>query len=231
MTALTVQSTVGVRAVYPVAEGMLAEALDFLSADLPPAGVKIGMLASAENVRAVVDLVDRLKAGAGAVPVVLDPVVRSSSGKELLNAAGVGLLRERLLPLVDWVTPNLLEAGVLTGERVETPQETERAAAELAAAYPGLNVIVTGGHLERADDLVLLADGRAEWLRGERIASHATHGTGCAFSSALLCGLVRGVDGMEAARAAKRFVAEAIRRAEPLGQGKGPMSLLWPLRE
>jgi hydroxymethylpyrimidine/phosphomethylpyrimidine kinase len=93
-----------------------------------------------------------------------------------------------------------------------------------------LGVVATGGHLESADDLTVRADGHIQWLSGERIESRSTHGTGCAFSSALACGLVEGRDPVGAARRAKEFVAEAIRRATPIGHGNGPMNLLWPLK-
>lgn len=227
ITALTVQSTVGVAAVHPVKRSILVHTLDFLVADLPPAGIKIGMLASAENVVAVSEFVERLRSEVAQLPVVLDPAVRSSSGRDLLSGDGLALLRQRLLPLVTCATPNLSELGQLTDRTVETREQMESATAQLMAKYPQLCVIATGGHLQQPDDLVAEKDGHA-WLRGEKIASRATHGTGCAFSSALLCGLVQELTPFEAARQAKRYVAEAIRRATPIGAGQGPMNLLWP---
>ena len=208
ITALTVQSTLGVRGSHAIDAPILADALKFLVADLPPAGIKLGMLGSEENVRVVVDFLRENRASGRDAWVVLDPVPRSSSGAELLSAAGVRVLREELLPLVDWVTPNLAELAELAECRVETPEEMERAAVHLAGQYPGLNVAATGGHLQAADDLVVLAGGEMEWVRGEKIASRATHGTGCAYSSALLCGLVRGLGGMEAAWGAKAYLSE-----------------------
>jgi hydroxymethylpyrimidine/phosphomethylpyrimidine kinase len=231
VTALTVQSTVGVRAVEAVEARVVAETLACLWEDLPADGVKIGMLATAGNVEAVAEFLGRVR-GTGA-PVVLDPVLRSSSGRELLSREGIDALKARLLPLVDWVTPNLAELGELTGLPVETADEMEEGAAVLQRLFPWLGVVVTGGHLagnSGVDDLVVEAGGTKTWLRGERIASRATHGTGCAFSSSLACGLSRGLDGVEAARAAKSYVSEAILRAEAMGRGNGPMNLLWPLK-
>lgn len=230
VTALTVQSTVGVRTVEAVEARVVAETLACLWADLPADGVKIGMLATAGNVEAVAEFLTRVR-GIG-VPVVLDPVLRSSSGRELLSWEGIDALKTRLLPLVDWVTPNLAELEVLAGLPVGTVDAMEEGATVLGRLFPRLGVVVTGGHLagNSADDLVVAGDGTKVWLRGERIASRATHGTGCAFSSSLACGLSRGLDGVEAARAAKSYVSEAIRRAEPMGKGNGPMNLLWPLR-
>jgi hydroxymethylpyrimidine/phosphomethylpyrimidine kinase len=218
-TALTVQSTVGVRATHAVDAEIVTQTLACLAEDLPPAGIKIGMLANEANVLAV-----------AAVPVVLDPVIRSSSGAALLDMAGVAAMQRSLLPLVDWVTPNLGELAALAGMMVDGPAEMGRAARVLLDRWPQLNVVGTGGDLDKPYDLVLHTDGRMEWLEGERVESRATHGTGCAFSTALLCGLVKGLEAGVALRGAKQFVTEAIRRAEPRGSGHGPMDLLWPLR-
>ena len=230
ITALTVQSTLGVQAIHAVQPPSLSQVLDFLAADLPPAGIKLGMLGSEDNVRSVIEFLQRLQTFGCGPPVVLDPVLRSSSGAELLSAPGLALLRRELLPLVDWVTPNLPELAVLAERAVEGPEQMEAAAASLGQRYPGLSVVATGGHLGTADDLVMPADGRSEWLHGQKIVSRATHGTGCAFASALLCGLVEGLDAIEAAARAKNYVAEAIRRAIPAGGGHGPINLIWPLR-
>ena len=152
-------------------------------------------------------------------------------GRELLDQAGVASLTRHLLPLVDWITPNLTELAELAEAPAGTASEMETAVLRLQARYPALSVAATGGHLASADDLVALPGRAMKWLRGEKIVSQATHGTGCAYASALLCALAGGQDGLAAAAAAKHFVTEAIRRAEPIGHGRGPMHLLWPLRE
>jgi hypothetical protein len=118
ITSLTVQSTVGVQASTPVSAETVRATLDCLESDLPAEGIKIGMLATAGNVAAVAEFLERLRGHGVRIPVVLDPVMRSSSGRELLDAEGVGVLRERLLLLVDWVTPNLEELGILAGRIV-----------------------------------------------------------------------------------------------------------------
>jgi hydroxymethylpyrimidine/phosphomethylpyrimidine kinase len=230
ITALTVQSTVGVAATQPVDAEMVRSTLECLQADLPAAGIKIGMLSTAATVSAVADFLTEVRRQERRVPVVLDPVLRSSSGRELLEAAGVVLLRERLLPLVDWVTPNLEELGTLTGGSVASRDEVVAASKALQGSCSGLNVFATGGHLNPPNDLVVTAGGELRWLQGEFIDSRATHGTGCALSSALLSRLVLGDDAFAATLGAKRYVAEAIRSAWPLGKGHGPVNHLWPLR-
>lgn len=230
ITALTVQSTLGVRATHMINAPILEATLACLVEDLPPAGVKLGMLGNRENVRAVVKVLQEIRSSGWRIPVVLDPVIRSSSGRELLSATGVDALRQELLPLVDWVTPNLLELGVLADMDVHAETDMGEAVDCLMANHAWLNVVATGGHLDSADDLVVLSDGRRRWLRGEKLVSRATHGTGCAYSTALTCELVAGHEPLQAARLAKEFVAEAIRRAEIIGNGNGPMDLLWPVR-
>src|SRR6202043_2402242 len=142
---------------------------------------------------------------------------------------GVAAMRRRLLPLVDWVTPNLAGLGVLTGRSVTRRGDMADAAGTLQAMGEGLNVVATGGHLEPPDDLLLTAEAEVVWLPGERIVSRSTHGTGGAFSSALLSRVVLGDGVQEAAGMAKRYVAEAIRTATPIGKGHGPVNHLWPL--
>ncbi len=219
VTALTVQSTRGVAGVQTVSPAWLRDTLETLCEDLPPAGVKVGMLGSAQNLAVVMKFLQGLQG----IPVVLDPVLVSSSGSPLLDGAGIAAMRDSLLGVVDWVTPNVAELGVLVGAE----RGVEGGCAELRRRWPGLNVVATGGDRD-ANDFVCSAE--KTWLRGTRIASKATHGTGCAFSSALLCGLVEGLDGVEAARRAKAYVTEAIRTAPGLGSGVGPMDLYWPLR-
>lgn len=231
ITALTVQSTQGVRAVEPVRPSLLRDTLQCLTEDVPLAGVKLGMLASA-GVTAEVDRFLRSHAGLQG-RIVLDPVARSSSGAALLDTEGTALLREQLLGVVGWVTPNLGELALLTGRDVRSRDDVPAAAVALAklAADAGnakIAIVVTGGHLDPPDDYLLL-DGQGTWLSGERVETRATHGTGCAFSSALLTCLVQGKQGVEAVAAAKDYVARALRAAYPVGQGRGPMHHLYAL--
>jgi hydroxymethylpyrimidine/phosphomethylpyrimidine kinase len=230
ITGLTVQSTVGVRSTTAVSGEVVKATLDCLVSDLPPAGIKIGMLTTAEIVSVVAEFLAGFRDEESRVPVVLDPVLRSSSGRELLDAAGVAAMRESLLPLVDWVTPNLEELGVLTGREVKKREDMPEAALALKEMGWELNVLATGGHLNPPDDLLVTAEGEKVWMPGTQMVSRSTHGTGCAFSSALLSRLVLGDSATDAAARAKEYVAEAIRTGIPMGRGIGPVNHLWPLR-
>ena len=229
ITGLTVQSTHGVRSTHPVAPEILRTTLEAIEEDLPPAGIKVGMLCNAIAVAEVIGFLVRLRGRGQRIPVVLDPVLSSSSGRELLEPSGVDLLRTELLPLVDWVTPNLDELAALIGLPVESRSDISACAHILQKAHR-INVLVTGGHHDPPDDLLFPAGGDPVWIPGVRVASTSTHGTGCAFSSALLSRLVLGDGPFAAALAAKRYVAEAIRSAEARGGGNGPLNHLWPLR-
>src|ERR1700760_139796 len=211
ITGLTVQSTVGVRSTTAVSAEAVKATLDFLASDLPPAGIKIGMLSTAENVDAVAEFLRGFRDDQRRVPVVLDPVLRSSSGRELLDVEGVVAMRKNLLPLVDWVTPNLEELAVLTEGEGGGREDMPAAALALQEFGWGVNVLVTGGHLNPPDDLVAPAEGEMFWVPGEQVVSRSTHGTGCAFSSALLSRLVWGDAARDAAVAAKQYVADGIR--------------------
>ena len=229
ITALTVQSTTGVRGTEPVRREQLQETLGCLFEDLRPAGVKVGMLGARAIAGVVGAFLRGLREGDARCPVVLDPVLRSSSGRMLYPAEDLELLHDAVLPHVDWATPNWGELEVLTGVAVRDLGEAERAARALTVRHPGLGVVATGGDQERPVDLLVRAGEKAVVLEGERVETSSTHGTGCAFSSAFLARLVQGHGPEEAARRAKEFVAGALRHAPGVGAGKGPMGLLWPL--
>jgi hydroxymethylpyrimidine/phosphomethylpyrimidine kinase len=230
ITALTVQSTQGVSRVQALPGKLVSDTLKELSRDVEIAAVKIGMLGSAEVVAAVSDFLSSAK-----LPnVVLDPILRSSSGARLLDPKGERVMSERLLGLATVITPNLEEAAALSGVPVTNLQEMKAAALrlhELGAA----NVVVTGGHLDKATDLLSFTHPNGgienEVFKAERQRSRSTHGTGCAFASALACHLALGRQLPEAVLLAKAYVAAAITHAQPLGRGTGPLDHLYRMHE
>jgi hydroxymethylpyrimidine/phosphomethylpyrimidine kinase len=230
ITAHTVQSTQGVASVYPQDVAVLAETLNLLAADFSIAGIKIGMLGTAHAVETTACFLEKHGGAASGnilTPVVLDPVLLSSSGRRLLTEEGVECLRQRLLPAVDWITPNWPEMSALAGVPVHSLDTARLAAHRLAGQFPKLHIIVTGGDQERATDFLLTPKGEFFVFDSARIASTSTHGTGCAFSSALLAGLLQGQEPHFAVAAAKRYVEGAIVHAPAVGKGRGPLNFFW----
>jgi hydroxymethylpyrimidine/phosphomethylpyrimidine kinase len=219
ITALTVQSTRGVKRVDAVEGRVITETLEELASDLDIAAVKIGMLGSVEATRAVAAFLKRHRPQ----PVVLDPVIRSSSGAELLSEEALLVLKDRLLGMVSVITPNIDEAAALTGMRINNIDEMSAAALRLRA-MGARNVIVTGGHIDPPTD-VISSESSADViaLKGRMIVSRSTHGTGCAFATALACKLAQGQNLVAAAKAAKQFVETALRNAPMMGRGISPV--------
>lgn len=226
ITAVTVQNTLGVSGYEALSPSTVAEQIRAVVTDIGVDAAKTGMLASREIVEAVADAVAET-----AVPnLVVDPVFVSKHGHSLLDEDAVDALRIRILPLATLVTPNLPEARGLVGFAVETVNDMERAAEAILGLGPRA-VLVKGGHLEgsaRADDL--FTDGaRVEWISEERIDTPHTHGTGCTISAAIAAYLAGGRELLEAVRAGKAFVTEAIRHALAIGKGIGPVDQLWSI--
>ena len=241
ISAMTVQSTAGVRRVEASDPELVKDTLEELAGDLDIAAVHIGMLGSAKVVKAVADFLSTTpkngaakNRGKARLPnIVLDPILKSSSGASLLEQTGTKLLTERLIPLADVVTPNVDEAAVITGLKVKDLEDMKAACGkfhEMGAQA----VVITGGHLDKAIDLLSFTTKRGveqEVFKAERQRSNSTHGTGCAFATAMACHLAldRGI--AEAALLAKTYVAAAISNGHPLGKGIGPVHHLYRMSQ
>ena len=230
ITALTVQSTQGVRQVETVDPKIIVATLEELVSDITVEAVHVGMLGNEQTVRVVADFL----AQARLPHVVVDPILKSSSGADLLDAAGIRLLIERLIPLAEVVTPNLDEAGILAEMGSVSNLEQMREAAARLHSVGAANVVVTGGHLEKAIDLLSFTTARGtetEVFKADRLRSNSTHGTGCAFSTALACHLALGRGLPEAVLLSKVYVSAAIANAHPLGHGNGPLHHLYRMSQ
>lgn len=216
ITALTIQSSRGVRDVEPVEGRIVSLILEELANDVEISAVKIGMLGSAEVARAVSGFLRRHHFS----HIVLDPILKSSSGADLLSKDGRQILREKLLSQATVITPNIAEAAELTGSEVRNVDQMKTAAVALQRMQ-ARNVIITGGHLDLPVDLMSAVAGGVTLLKGEHVASSSTHGTGCAFSTALACNLALGKSLMQAAKLAKAHVETGLRKALQIGRGVG----------
>lgn len=226
VTSLTYQNTTGVfGAAHQSAETVRAQVLPVVE-DFRVAGAKTGMLPTREVIREVARLFRETSLPA---PVV-DPVVRSTSGYDLIDDDALDALKTELLPLARVVTPNLPEAERITGERVRDEEGMRRAALRMRE-MGARAVLVKGGHLPGVEALDLLDEGgRVTLFRAARIETTATHGTGCTLAAAIAACLARGLTLEEAVGAAKRFVTDAIFHAPRLGHGHGPINHNVPIK-
>jgi hydroxymethylpyrimidine/phosphomethylpyrimidine kinase len=225
ITALTVQNTQGVTAVYPTEPAVLKDTIAALLADGRVKAIKIGMLATRANAEVVSEILESNPS----LPSVLDPVFRSTSGKDLADLPCQEYLREQLIKRASVITPNLLEASALTGFQVEN-QEAMKSAARKLVEMGARAVVVTGGHLDKALDVYF--DGSAlEVFVGDRAKPENTHGTGCTFSSAIAANLALGRQLRDAVVLAKAYVVEAIRKAYVVGPGRVPLNHLFRMTQ
>jgi hydroxymethylpyrimidine/phosphomethylpyrimidine kinase len=233
VTALTVQSTAGVQRVEPIAADLITETLEELAADVKIDAIHIGMLGTAKVVKAVAEFLERRTGKAKLQNIVIDPIIKSSSGADLLDGSGIKLLIERLLPLATVVTPNVDEAQALTGLKVGNEEEMRAASAKLHEMGCSA-VVVTGGHLDKAIDLLSFTTKKGveqEVFRADLVRSNSTHGTGCAFATAIACHLAMDRGLAEAVLLAKTYVTAAIGAGHPLGKGTGPVHHLYRMNQ
>ena len=224
IASLTVQNTVGVEAVHNTPSAELREQLEVLAKDCTLAAVKIGMLGNRGNAMVVGEFLDAHK-----FPhVVHDPVLKSSSGAELLDAGGVKYLAAELLKRSSVITPNIAEAEALTGMEIKDLAGMEAAARKIVELGAHA-VIVKGGHMERAVDVVFDGNELVQ-LGGEKVKVENTHGTGCTFASALTAQLAAGRGLIEAATLAKAYVTKAIEKGYAIGKGRVPLDHFYRLK-
>lgn len=219
ITAVTVQNTRGVSEVLPIPASVVGAQIDAVLEDIGADVIKTGMLVGLDVVRAVARRVGR-------IPLVVDPVVLASDGRELLGRDGVKALLEELVPRAALVTPNVPEAEHLTGVTIRTPEDASRAAEHLLAAG-ALAVLVKGGHLPDTGDEVIdvlrTLDGEEVRFSGPRIVTRAGHGTGCTLASAIAAGIAEGLTLRDAVQRGRDYLVGALRSAPPLGSGTGPL--------
>lgn len=208
ITAVTAQNTRGVTAWRAVPTTLLAAQLGAVLKDFPVAAVKTGLLPGAAAMRTVAAALAKYPG----IPLVVDPVIGSTSGTPFLSAAGLRALKRELLPRATLVTPNWPEAEALTGLSVRTFAEAE-AAAKFLAETSGCAVLVKGGHAPGAvcRDCLVTVDGRLRWFESARVVTRNTHGTGCVLSAAIAAGLARDENPATAVSHARDFLQRALR--------------------
>ena len=221
ITALTAQNTTGVSGIVESTPEFLGKQIDMVFEDIFPDAVKIGMVSSAELIDVIADRLEHFNAK----NIVVDPVMVATSGARLIEEKAVDSLKNKLLPLATVITPNIPEAEILVGMRIENEADMEEAAKKLFDTY-GCAALVKGGHkINEANDVLYTGEeGRLIWFKGVRINNPNTHGTGCTLSSAIASNLAKGYGLAESVERAKKYLTGALRAMLDLGKGSGPMA-------
>ena len=218
ITALTAQNTLGVRAILDSTPDFLKEQLDAIFEDIFPDSVKIGMVSSGELIDVIAD---RLKFY-NAKNIVVDPVMVATSGFALIKTEAIKILISKLLPLATLVTPNILEAEILSDMKISGKEDMIKAAKCIGVSC-GCSVLLKGGHsVNDANDL-LYENGNLVWFDGKRIDNPNTHGTGCTLSSAIASNLAKGLSLADSVKKAKDYISDVLAEGLDLGNGSGPM--------
>jgi hydroxymethylpyrimidine/phosphomethylpyrimidine kinase len=218
VTAVTAQNKRGVAAWEPVSGALIAAQIRAVLSDFDVAAIKTGLLPGAAAVRAIARELHRHPRR----PLVVDPVIGSTSGTRFLSPTALRALRRELLPLATLVTPNRPEAEALSGRKIRTDAAAEAAARQLAAEF-GCPVLVKGGHAPGrvCRDCLATAAGRVRWFSSPRVATRNTHGTGCVLSAAIALGLAQGRPLEAAVREARKFLFRSLQKNRRVKWGRG----------
>jgi len=227
ITTLTAQNTCGVTGIHEVPADFVAQQMEAVLADIGADALKTGMLGNAAVVRVVAQLIRKHRVS----KVVVDPVLRATSGISLLSPEAVAVLKKELIPLAAIITPNLAESEILTQKKIKGLPAMREAAVRIHQ-MGAKNVLIKGGHLAGEPVDILFTGRRFHELKGERVGTSHTHGTGCVTSAAIAVELAKGSSTLEAVEKAKAFVTSALQFSLPLGQGVGPVNpQAWAARE
>ena len=222
ITAVTVQNTLGVRAVQAMPPEIVRGQIETVMEDLQPAAIKIGMVHDVRIARVIADCLRKYTPAY----IVYDPVMVSTSGRKLMTDETIEEIKKELLPLVTLITPNIDEATVLTGKSIRDIREMQEAARILTDDFH-TNILIKGGHLEGdvMFDLLHTAESTYHIYKEKKIESNNLHGTGCTLSSAIATCLAKGYPMEESVRYAKAYVTRAIMAGKDLhiGHGNGPL--------
>lgn len=222
LTALTVQNTVGVQKISEVRAELIGRQLDCIFTDIRPDAVKIGMVCSPQAAWLISEKLQFYHAS----NIVVDPVMLSTSGSRLQKAGTLKKMKLGFFRQADLLTPNIPEAEVLSGIRIENDKDRMAAAEKIGEAF-GCAVLCKGGHSVKGADDLLYRSGKFRWFYGEKVDNPNTHGTGCTLSSAIACGLASGMEMEDAIASAKEYLKGALECMLDLGHGNGPLNHAW----
>ncbi len=220
ITLLTAQNTKEVTNMIIMDGDFIKEQLNTLFSDIVPNAIKTGALGESEAITSISNVLKNFKE----IPLVVDPVMVTSSGTPLFKPDNLNSLIRELIPLSLVVTPNLEEAKMLTEMEISSIKDAKKAAKKIKS-FGAKNVIVKGGHYkDNANDLILTENEEFILLEEDHIETTNTHGTGCTYSASITANLAKGIPLLDSIRKAKKFITKAIKEAPQIGQGIGPVN-------
>lgn len=226
ITALTAQNTTSVFDILEASPEFLEKEIDAVFTDIFPNSVKIGMVSSKDLIEVIAEKLLEYKAK----NIVVDPVMVATSGAKLLKDDAIDALKEKLFPLADVLTPNIPEAEIIIGEKIESLEDMEEAARKISEKY-GCGTLIKGGHYINDANDFLYGKGKGRWFYGQRIDTANTHGTGCTLSSAIASNLAKGFDMERSVKMAKDYISKALGAGLDLGEGSGPMNHAFDIKD
>lgn len=226
ITALTAQNTLGVRDILNVTPEFLENELDAIFEDIRPDAIKIGMVSDKNLIKSIVKKLKQYNAK----NIVVDPVMVATSGSKLLSDDAINTLINELIPLADIITPNIPEAEVLSGIKINNINDMERAI-KIISKLGSKSVLLKGGHMINDANDLLYYNNELTWINGKRINNNNTHGTGCTLSSAIASNLAKDYDIITSIKRSKYYLSNCLMQMLNLGSGSGPMDHGWNFKE
>ena len=226
ITALTAQNTTGVIDILNVTPKFLENELDTIFQDIRPDAIKIGMVSDKELIKSIVKKLKEYNAK----NIVVDPVMVATSGSKLLSDDAINTLVNELIPLADIITPNIPEAEVLSGMKINSVEDMEKAV-KIISKLGSKSTLLKGGHMVNDANDLLYYDNKLVWINGKRINNPNTHGTGCTLSSAIASNLAKDYSIEDAIKRSKYYLSNCLAQMLDLGKGSGPMDHGWNFKE
>ncbi len=226
ITALTAQNTTGVIDILNVTPKFLENELDAIFQDIRPDAIKIGMVSDKELIKSIVKKLKEYNAK----NIVVDPVMVATSGSKLLSDDAINTLVNELIPLADIITPNIPEAEVLSGMKINSVEDMEKAV-KIISKLGSKSTLLKGGHMVNDANDLLYYDNKLVWINGKRINNPNTHGTGCTLSSAIASNLAKDYSIEDAIKRSKYYLSNCLAQMLDLGKGSGPMDHGWNFKE
>ena len=219
ITALTAQNTTGVFSIFECSPEFVSEQLDAIFTDIFPDSIKVGMVSNKDIIKVISSKLKQYKCE----NIVIDPVMVSTSGCKLISDDAIQSIIDYLFPIATIITPNIYEAAILCGFKIDNEEDMISSAHEISKKLEGA-ILIKGGHLSHSSNDLIYQHGEYHWLKSDKIDNSNTHGTGCKLSSAIACNLASGEKIQKSVKNAKNYINRCLNSMLNFGKGSGPIN-------